>query len=59
MKISFESIVTALCILKANSDDEGVYMDMLSLLDPYTILDEGQEAFLNSSLALFGLSSLD
>jgi hypothetical protein len=56
---SFESIVTALCVLKTNSDDEGVYIDMLSLMAPYAVLSAEQEEFLNNSLKLFGLVSLD
>ena len=56
--ISFETLVVAICAVKSASDNEEVYLDLMGLMAPYVVLDEGQEAFLNEQLALFGLTSL-
>ena len=57
--LSFETLIVAICAVKAGSDSEEVLLDLLGALAPYTILSAEQEAFVASTLSDFNLTSLD
>ena len=57
--LSLETLVIALCAVRTASDDEDAYMELLMKLQAYVCLSKEQEAFLEATMADFGITYLE